>query len=60
MVVVSLFFHSPNISAASPGVQYMVKAVSKGYLVEQGLQEKVIQDWGSLPFHSMNATCSEC
>eukprot|EP00434_Breviolum_minutum_P038104 symbB.v1.2.033790.t1/scaffold4247.1/size72962/2 len=26
------------------GVQYMVKAVSKGYLMEQGLQQKVIQE----------------
>ena len=34
------------MSAPSPGVQYMVKAVSKGYLMEQGLQQKVIQDLG--------------
>ena len=35
-----------SMSAPSPGVQYMVKAVSKGYLMEQGLQQKVIQDLG--------------
>lgn len=39
-------FHAASMSAPSPGVQYMVKAVSKGYLMEQGLQQKVIQDLG--------------
>jgi hypothetical protein len=29
----------------TPGVQYMVKSVSKGYIKEQGLQKKITEDW---------------
>ena len=34
-----------------PGVQYMVKSVSKGYIMEQGLQKKIIEDWVTVFFN---------